>query len=379
MTSALVLGLALALPPALAAEPPETAALRERAARLVRRLGAEAFTERAEAAAELLKLGQAAEDALRKGLNDSDAEVRGGCQRLLSQLLDAGRETRMREFLADPARLETPLPGWKRFSSLAGTDLAARKRFAEIYRADGTLLASLDTDPKGIAAPLGQRLTGLRTTLLTPTKDADVLRELTTLLFLAVQEQVPLDAAAHGRFCAALNVLAERKALVKQVKDDPLLRKLLRTYLAERAASLALNQALGSALALQLPETLDWALQIASAKDKPAQARGLAAILAGQVGGKEVIGRLEPLLSDTATLGTFKLGPTTLKTELRDVVLAVLVQASGQKADEYGYPYLQAVPGLKALPSPERLGFADANAQAAALKKWQDWSVKQRR
>jgi hypothetical protein len=374
----LVLGLALALGPALVGEPPGATAPRDRAAVLVRRLGADAFSEREEAAGELRKLGPAAEEALRQGLTDTDPEVRSGCQRLLSQLLDAGREARLQVFLTDPAKLETPLPGWQRFSFRAGTDAVARKRYVEIYRMDGALLAGLAKDPKSLVAPLDSRITGLRATLLTPTKDADILREVTTLLFLAAEGQVPLDADAHGRFCAALNVLAERKALAKQVKDDPLLRKLLLSYLVERAAPQALNQALGSALALQLPETFDWAVQTALARDKPAQARGLAAILAGQVGGKEVSGRLAPLLDDTTAVGTFKLGTTTLHTELRDVVLAVLVQAGGQKPDEYGFPYFKAVPGLKTLPSPERLGFADAAGRTAAFKRWQEHAARQK-
>ena len=100
--------------------------------------------------------------------------------------------------------------------------------------------------------------------------------------------------------------------------------------------------------------------------------RGWAVILTGKVGGKERVAKLQPLLQDHTSVGSSKLGPTTLNAELADVTLAVLIRASGQKVADYGFPYLQAIPGLKTLPAPERLGFADAPSRQAAFKKWRD-------
>jgi hypothetical protein len=68
-----------------------------------------------------------------------------------------------------------------------------------------------------------------------------------------------------------------------------------------------------------------------------------------------------------------------LTAQLRDVALVVLVRLTGQQPADYGFPYLQAVPGLKTLPSPDRLGFAGDPDREAALKKWKEWSAGQKR
>jgi hypothetical protein len=168
-----------------------------------------------------------------------------------------------------------------------------------------------------------------------------------------------------------LTILAERPAILKAFAADELFRRLAWVFLREHVPGL-LAQTATVALALELPEARDWAVQTALDRKQPVLMRSWAVLLAGKVGGKEVIGKLGPLLSDSAAVGSFSLGSTKLTTEVRDVALAALVQASGRKLEEFGFPYSQAVPGLKTLPSPDRLGFADAAARQAALKKWQD-------
>jgi len=344
---------------------------------LVRKLSDESFAVREKAQAELLKLGIAAEPALRKGLTDADPQIRDISRQLLDRVTEATRKARLQAFLDDKDdRLNPPLAGWKRFAALAGNGPTERKRFLELYRGAEQTLEELEQDPKKAAKTLDARVTRAREMLLTSSSEAALVRELSSLLFLASDPRMPLDAAVYGRICGVLTILAERTIVVKAFRGDPLARKLARAFLVDRSEPATRVQALTAALGLELTETGNWALQLALAKDTPGAVRGWAVLLAGKVGGKESLVRLEPLLQDHTVVGTCKLSDSTLNAELGDVTLAVLIHASGQKEADYGFPYLQAIPGLKTLPSPERLGFADAPTRQAAFKKWQDMRKK---
>jgi hypothetical protein len=363
MPTAFLLALIVFHAPAQTTEPAE----------LVKQLGDEAFAVREKAREELLKLGPAAEAALRKGTADQDIQVREISQQLLNRLLEAKRAGRLQAFLDDKDdRLNPPLPGWKRFSAVAGNGPAERKRFLAIYQAAEATLEEVERDPKKAVKTLDAHIALGRQILLTSSEESDVLRELTTLLFLASDTRIPLDAAASGRVCTVLTILAERTAMTKVFRADATARKLVRTFLVERCDPTARVPALTAALGLELNETADWALGLALGKDNPPVVRGWAVILAGKVGDKDAAARLEPLLADHTVVGTSKLGEAALTAELADVTLAVLIRANGQKEADYGFPYSQAIPGLKTLPAPERLGFSDLPTRQAAFKKWEN-------
>src|SRR5271167_2416445 len=88
---------------------------------LVRKLSDESFAVREKAQAELLKLGIAAEPALRKGLTDADPQIRDISRQLLDRVNTTNHNARMQAFLEDKDdRLKPPLAGWKRFAAVAG-------------------------------------------------------------------------------------------------------------------------------------------------------------------------------------------------------------------------------------------------------------------
>jgi hypothetical protein len=320
----------------------------------------------------LTKLGVAAEGALRQGILSKDPEVRDVCRVLLDKVLATSRNNRMEAFLTDNAdRLDPPLAGWKRYQKIVGNTAADRKRYAEIYKQHSTIFEELEQDPKNTAA-LTRRIDALRVTLLTPGKDSEVLAEINTYLLTLGDPRVPLDTAAYNRICSVLMILPERGPLLTTVRDHEPTRKLLRSLLLDRATPATLVKALQAAQGLELAETRDWALSLAVDAKQPGEVRAWAVLVVGQAGGKQALPLLEPLLKDATAIGKFRLGKTELKTELRDVVLAALIRASAQKTDAYPFPYFQAIPGIKTLPSPEKLGFVDNPSREAALKKWRD-------
>lgn len=108
-------------------------------AALVRRLGADSFGVRERATRQLLALGQAAEEAVREGQSDADAEVSGRCKALLPRLQKARLETRIKVFLSDD---KVVLPGRETFAKLVGGDESARKHFGELFCSQADWLES---------------------------------------------------------------------------------------------------------------------------------------------------------------------------------------------------------------------------------------------
>jgi hypothetical protein len=340
-------------------------------AALVRRLADDSFPVRSQAAAGLLKLGRAAEPALRAGLTHPDAEVRDRCRELLDEVVRADREERLQAFLAEDPK-GAALAGWSRFSGLTGTGSAARKFFAALYRADGDLLEAAERDPKESARPFADRCTMLAASLIVGDREEAALGDVALLLLLAGDRRLTTSPSALDALNNGLEVLSNRPALRKRFLQDEPARKLLLAYLRQRTEAAPRERALALAGNIELAEAADWAVELALSREAPPGVRGWALLAAGQIGAKKHVPVLEPLLVDTTPLGQKTLGARTIRTELRDVALATVVRLGGQQPAAYGFPYFQAVPGLKAVPTPTCLGFADAAGREAALKKWKD-------
>jgi hypothetical protein len=340
-------------------------------AALVRRLAAEDFATREQAAQQLRKLGKGAAAALQEGLKHADPNIRERCRDLLDEIQGDDREARVKAFLADTED-RRPLPGWQRFAKVAGATPSARRSFVTVYRAGGDLLDAAERDLAKARERLLARCTALASEAITPGPEEPVLAEAEALLLLAIDDRVNIGAPAFNALSNGLEVLGNRPAYKKKFLADEAGRKLLLAFLQRRRESPQLERALSLALVYEPKETADWAVGLALSRDTPALARGWALLVVAGVGGKEHAARLEPLLADTAAVGQKPLGAATLRAEVRDVALAAVIRLGGGQPADYGFPYLQALPGLKTLPTPACLGFADPATREGAFKKWKE-------
>jgi hypothetical protein len=347
----------------------------DRAAALVHKLGDDSYRVREEAARELLRLGPEAESALRRGLGDADPEVGKRCGQLLPLVVGRDATRKVAAFLEDRDDRGPPPAGWVRFRKAVGGGEAARTLFAAMYRAHGPLLEAAERDPKAAAGRLGARASAVREALGELDCGAPTRADVAVLLFVAGDERIPADAEGPEAVAAALGELEYRPRLVKDFHDDPAAHALLVTFLRRRTAPAALAGTFGLALRLDVRECVAEAASAATNRALPPAARAAALVLAGRWGGKELIGRLEPLLDDPTPVGTAVVRKRTLSAEVGDVALAALVQLSGQALSDFGFPYTEAVPGLRGLPPPNRLGFADLAGREAARKKWRQWAA----
>jgi hypothetical protein len=222
------------------------------------------------------------------------------------------------------------------------------------------------------ATLLSARGAQLAADVIAPGKEEEGPIEVARCLLVALDKRVTLDAAAVAVLANGLQIMAQRPALRTTSLQAPSSRALLIGFLRQRMSGASLDRGLELAAAFELKEAAEWPLVVAQDRARPGPLRGRALLTLAQVGAPEHATRLHALLSDEAVAGDRKLGHHTLHAQVRDVTLAVLIRLAGRQAADFGFLYLQAVPGLKALPSPSCLGFSSASERHAAFKKWAD-------
>jgi hypothetical protein len=135
-------------------------------------------------------------------------------------------------------------------------------------------------------------------------------------------------------------------------------------------------QDLQLARSLQLKEGVPLALKAAKDAKSNAWSRCNGIVFISEFGGKEHITELDKLLSDTTNVGSMGINFTKINTEIRDVALAAMISLSGDKLEDYGFPYVKmfGAAGPLAAHSAQCYGFSDANGRSDALKKWKERS-----
>ncbi|MBI1915800.1 MAG: hypothetical protein HYS12_13855 [Planctomycetes bacterium] len=346
---------------------------KEKARAQLRRLADRNFKAREQATAELLRLGPAARSILEEGVKDSDAEVRRRCGLLLRLASRTDTEIALEDFMIkkDSTGL-LKLPSWGRFSKSVGADDAAKRLFVDMYCNEGTMLAQLDRSPEDFATKFQEHVQTIQRNLYTPWGVANSIShpKVLALVFMASDSRL----ADNLQVFYALNSLFYQPSVQQGFKDNAGSRKLLVAFLESRTNPSTVSQAFYIARQLQLKEALPLALKTVKTKTTQSYTRGTAVLFIGQVGGKEHIKDLEPLLEDTTQMGAIRTGTATINAQLRDVALAAMIQMSGQNLFDYPFPFLQQYRNLRGnfqLP-PYYYGFQDDAGRTAAMKKWRE-------
>jgi hypothetical protein len=347
---------------------------KEKIRALLRQLGDRKFKVREQATRELLRLGRSAKPILEEGVKDADSEVRRRCDLLLRLASRTDTEIALEDYLSNKdSKGLLKLPSWGRFSKSVGSDDAAKRLFVDMYCDEGTMLAQLDRNPQEFSAKFQEHLQNIQRNLYSPLGIANPIGhgKVVALLFMASDPRL----GDNVQVFYALNNLFYQQGVQQGFKDNAGSRKLLVAYLESRTNPSTVSQAFYIARQMQLKEALPLAMKTVKTKTTPAYTRGMAVLFVGQMGGKEHVKELEPLLEDTTSLGgTIRIGTATVNAQMRDVALAAMVQLSGQNVFDYPFAYLQTYRNLRGdfqLP-PYYYGFQDDSTRAAALKKWKD-------
>ena len=185
---------------------------------LVRQLGADSYRLRKSAGKELLEMKTAAVDALGRGLESTDPEIRDRCRSILAAIEADPVETRLRAFVEAKTG---SLPGWDRFAKVVGPKSGARELFAEIYRVDRELLATLQQNPKSAKAMLIDRASRLNREL-SKMDSREIVGRSAGLVYAAAS----LSSLDRSSFSSLSNALA-RTEVAQFLSGKEIVRELL--------------------------------------------------------------------------------------------------------------------------------------------------------
>jgi hypothetical protein len=379
----LTLGLLAYCCPARAADAPPAAETKPadlaKAADLVKKLGSPVYESRRDADKELFLMGRGIEKVLRDNLNNSDLEIRNRCERLLVLATRSDTEIALDTFLQNKDdKLLLKLPSWGRFSDMAGKDESARMLFVEMFSSDGAMIDEMAKDPKNFGPKFNTRCQQLQQILWTPfgTPGNVGLGQVVAVLFVASDKRMPFDIQT---FYMMTNFLYQQN-IQQAFRDNAASRKVFASFIEQRADQNMLQQIMYLVVQMEIKELVPVALKMALAKETNADNKSMAVLIVGKMGTKEDAEKLEPLLTDTTGLrgGSVMVGTQRVDAQLRDVVLAALIEANGQNPGDYGFPYLQANQIQRGgYVPPSWYGFAKNDDRQAALKKFREWQSKQ--
>lgn len=323
--------------------------------RLVRQLGAEAFSQRQSAHRQILDEGPSVLPYLEEAAEESDPEVRHRIGRLVGRLRDIRNEALLSELLRDPQRpAPVGLPAWSRYVILTGDSQASRLLYRDMLRADADILAMIESG-EAVASLQDQLDAGIgvmrmpRSNLLRTMSREQV----ALLVFSAVEAERQSGAVLSMNLPELLD-----QARVPQTApqdptetEDPVRRLVAAWVVSPEVASQSDRMRIG--VSYNLPEAmqpardvlLDAALTGLTPGEQPVPPPPnnlreiLDAILTiARFGGPEQIPLLEPFLRDPRGLHQLRHRQSAdFESRVQDVVLLTLVHITGQRGGDYRF------------------------------------------
>lgn len=346
-------------------------------ARWVEELGAADFTRREAAYRELAQLGSAAKAELLVGLQTADPEVRWRSAQLWQAAHELDFEQRAAAWLRVPTdtsddavwndqALEAEFPGWSQYRSRFGRSLPARQLFIEMHRAEPVLLAQWQANPAnlpGQVTALAERLrlqvTDLRQRRTIP------FGSVATLWFLSSEQAIAWPAWEDE----AVGQLAELSRVQDELQVDSPLRQLWLAWRRSNTDPRPARERLLELLRYGLrAEAEGVAREILRDADALAESRQYALLALADSQEPADLALMSRYLEDPSPLGVYLDKEVVIKSELRDIALAVVIRRSGADPREFGFRHLK--PGATLAYSPVTLGFADLHERQATFAKW---------
>jgi hypothetical protein len=378
--SAAVVAACLALAGPLPANEVLSDAQADQARKLVRQLGDGNYRIREQASEKLIRMGSAVAPVLREGLAYPDPEIRFRCRIILPRAMSYDLERRLQPFLAGKEdRDHPPLASWKKFKTLVGDSGKTRELFAAMFRCDSDFLGSLENHPAQLHERMSARCVELNQSLASSSRSVCGADQLALLLLASLEPRVKMDPDAQSYLSSALVSLSLRPHGKDMLKTNEPIRKLLIQYIANCNGYTAHN-GLYVLATLQLKEAPDIARRFLKDSECEPYNRALAMSILGKIAGKASLPDILPFIDDATAVGETQFGRgSRIKTQLRDVALATLVQMSGQSLADYNFDYLKIFGGNTGLDlhlSPGNLGFSEDSTREASIKRWKDWYAK---
>lgn len=344
---------------------------------LVEQLGDQEFSLRERAAEQLLQRGMAAKPALLEGMKHPDLEIRLRSHQILARVMQSDFERRMAAFIADvDDQQEHDLPGWQRFREEVGSDPKSRKLFVEMLKHEAGLLETFENQPDQIGDLLAQRVRNLQAQSFNNFRSANYLEpaSIATILFLGTEESARTNSILKSLMYSVLNQGAV-KQVVREGTHAGQLRDLLESWIIRTEDASQPYYGLMLALNYDLKKAgLDLGRRYLSQKSTSPMVLQYGAIAVGRFGSKQDVSALETHLDNETVCHTWsnpRLKKDLIRIQIRDIVLAMLIQVTGQNHKQYGFDLLEENPVY--LFHLHTFAFLEDEQRDKALAKWQAW------
>jgi RNA polymerase sigma factor (sigma-70 family) len=332
-----------------------------RASQLVRQLGSSSFAAREDAARRLRQMGLKALPVIRAGQRDSDREIARRCADLLPLIRDEQWKSFVERFNADRDRKgDFDHPVWLRFKKVVGDDRASRELFASMI-ADGhrarLLEAAEDDVPKAgdVYASEAGRIGKLAREGI-PALPANVrgprgpyreyhspLAEIATLLYLGTYSGSARSSPEDTEIFALLR--SDFGYPVRAASSlRPPLPRLFARWLDTRGKQDTIESGLRVALDLRIREVLPVARKVAADRAARPLTLGLALPLLGKFGDERDLPALAAVSDDRRECFRSRVDGKAVRTQVRDVAVAVRLLVRGQDPAKFGFPVLGTKP-----------------------------------
>ena len=354
---------------------------------LIAQLGDVKFATRKSAGEKLARIGLPAYQALEDATRDGDREVRYRAEKILSVIRQNDLNRRLTIFLAS---LESPedrtLPSWPRFKAAHGNTTLTRTLFVEMQRAEGELLADLDSDPRKATEGLGKRIAVLVQEQDRANREGASqqmsLGQLVAVYFVASEPDVKPSSQTVALLLRlgtqpALQAAAVRGSSTdKQAAEKTALTKKLLGAVIVRAEDSAAQQAMHLATLYDLKEGLTPALKVLEAPGRIRFTVQDAMLLVAKYGEPAHLAALEKLFTDNTLIATTSTNRVRREIQVRDSALAAAVMMTKQELKDYFvFPENLAKAGASSN-SYLMAGFENEEQRTAAFQKWEAFKAK---
>ncbi len=355
---------------------PDAAAIKN----LIDELGADEFSARELATEQLARIGLPAYKAVEDAVAHPDREVRYRAERVLGRIRQSDLARRLDAFLRGSEETDDyQLPGWTRFKKVYGDHSDSRAVFVDLTKADGELLQSLESNPKGVAEVVSTRVTQYQQLMQNLGGGTGLqlsFGQIGALVFVTGEEDITLNqnhANVIFSFCS-------QQALADAVSNGSR-REIPRQMLARiivGSEDWAAYTAMNLARRFNMKEGLIPAEKILKGNRQPHMA-SMALTTIAIMGNESHLPMVEKLLTDTSPITQMQeKDKVIIKLEVRDAALATALFLTKQDLKTYFTPRDGQTIGepTQVMTNVRVIGFSDEAKRAEVFKKWAEYRVK---
>lgn len=316
----------------------------------VKQLGDDSYQVRERAAEGLRQFGLSTKAALLAAMKSEDLEVARRSRRMWSEV-----------------RIDV---GWRQAQEILGDSPQARQLFDKMFLSAPNLWYELAETPRPMDSVFDDRQKWLQEA---PAEKRLLHWEgdIANLLYFGLRVKSELPQKEVPRFDELLRTGRTQKAIA----NNEAFAQLVGRWLSETKTDGPALDRLLIAMQERRSQAIDIAREIlrsdkATAKEKQ---YALLALLTTKEADDEKL--IEEALGDSSSLDILLTEGQLVKSELRDVALAVQITRNGQSPGAFGFNYLRTDDST--IYSPSSLGFVDSAERDAAFEKWAAFTARQ--